>query len=352
MTRPETLNIGLTTWRWVRASPYPQPNLSLQLRALYAWRAWWFDRLLVLQNKLALDSSFEDPVFVLGFWRSGTTFLHELLSLNPALLAPSTWQCMNPAGFVFHPAPPDAITILRPMDGMPVSPDSPQEDEFALLAFGAPSIYRAFIDPARIGELICLTDPDYWNAPGAGDWLGSFRAFLSRVCAQRPGIPLLKSPGHCFRIRALVDAFPRSRFVWLVRDPGDTYQSNLKMWLAMFARYGLSEPRPSGLEDFLAEAIRNLAKSLGIATSLLDRTKLVVVDYSHFVSEPAKTVEQIHSALGLPFDVVVKNTLTRNLASKSIHRVDQYPPPIATTLPALEELTRAYEQAVKSHGVG
>lgn len=352
MTRPETINIGLTTWRWVRASPYPQPYLSLRLRALYAWRAWWFDRLLALQNRRASDGSFEDPVFVLGFWRSGTTFLHELLSLNPALRAPSTWQCMNPAGFEFRPAPPDATTVLRPMDGMAISANSPQEDEFALLASGAPSIYRAFIDPARIGELICLTDPDYWNARGGGDWMDSLRAFLFRVCAQRPGVPLLKSPGHCFRICALVDAFPRSRFVWLVRDPGDTYQSNLKMWGAMFARYGLSEPPPFGLEKFLAEAMHNLSRSLGIATSMLDRNQLVVVDYSRFISEPAKTVEQIHGALGLPFDVVVKNALTRNLASKSVHHVDQYPPPNATILPALDGLTRVYDQALKSHGLG
>ena len=36
------------------------------------------------------------PVFVTGMPRSGTTFLHRLLSLDPAVRAPFLWELMSP----------------------------------------------------------------------------------------------------------------------------------------------------------------------------------------------------------------------------------------------------------------
>src|SRR3974377_1277147 len=39
------------------------------------------------------------PVFVLGFWRSGTTLLHELLCCDQQFGFPSTYACMNPSHF-------------------------------------------------------------------------------------------------------------------------------------------------------------------------------------------------------------------------------------------------------------
>src|SRR5690606_23362435 len=40
------------------------------------------------------------PIFILGAHRSGTTHLHNLISLDPQFIAPSTWQVMNPPGFL------------------------------------------------------------------------------------------------------------------------------------------------------------------------------------------------------------------------------------------------------------
>ena len=36
------------------------------------------------------------PVFVLGLGRSGTTYLHRLLSLDPTVRAPSMWELVRP----------------------------------------------------------------------------------------------------------------------------------------------------------------------------------------------------------------------------------------------------------------
>ena len=41
------------------------------------------------------------PLFLIGHWRSGTTFLHELLAQDDQFYAPTTYQCMQPHHFLF-----------------------------------------------------------------------------------------------------------------------------------------------------------------------------------------------------------------------------------------------------------
>ncbi len=44
-----------------------------------------------------LDRPVTAPVFVVGFARSGTSILHELLALEPTVRAPRTWELLQPA---------------------------------------------------------------------------------------------------------------------------------------------------------------------------------------------------------------------------------------------------------------
>jgi hypothetical protein len=38
----------------------------------------------------------EPPVFIIGHWRSGTTYLHELMHLDERFVSPTTYQCFAP----------------------------------------------------------------------------------------------------------------------------------------------------------------------------------------------------------------------------------------------------------------
>src|SRR5262245_1259036 len=91
------------------------------------------------------------PIFIIGHWRSGTTFLHELLARDPAFAAPSTYECICPGHFHLTEwlfARFDyLIPATRPMDDMKLSWRTPQEDEFALLNMGLPSPYQELAFP-------------------------------------------------------------------------------------------------------------------------------------------------------------------------------------------------------------
>src|SRR5690349_24370902 len=108
------------------------------------WQTWApgsvLETMLRLQRAVHREqlasANLRDAVVVLGYWRSGTTLLHELLCLDKRYTYPTTHACMNPHHFLFSEASALASggpTAQRPMDEMEVRASSPQEDEFALL---------------------------------------------------------------------------------------------------------------------------------------------------------------------------------------------------------------------------
>ena len=42
----------------------------------------------------------QPPLFIIGHWRSGTTYLHELLVLDERFTYPTTYQCFAPLHFL------------------------------------------------------------------------------------------------------------------------------------------------------------------------------------------------------------------------------------------------------------
>ncbi|HYO24916.1 MAG TPA: sulfotransferase, partial [Lacipirellulaceae bacterium] len=94
----------------------------------------------------------EPPLFILGHWRAGTTFLHELLIRDPRHTYPTTYQCFAPSHFVLserYVTPYTRVFVpeRRPMDNMAAGWDRPREDEFELVILGVPWVYLCFMFP-------------------------------------------------------------------------------------------------------------------------------------------------------------------------------------------------------------
>ena len=48
------------------------------------------------QNPAIAEEKIVQPVFIIGFPRTGTTILHDILAQDPANRVPLTWECMFP----------------------------------------------------------------------------------------------------------------------------------------------------------------------------------------------------------------------------------------------------------------
>ena len=105
-------------------------------------------------KKIAAVELEQPPIFVIGHWRSGTTMMHELLALDQQFAYPSNVETFLPhhflvSGWLMSPMINLLLPKRRPMDNMTMAGRSPQEDDFALCALGAPTPYRRIAFPNR-----------------------------------------------------------------------------------------------------------------------------------------------------------------------------------------------------------
>lgn len=297
-----TLASSLRLHRWL-ARDSQWKNKPVAWRAGRQWQALWGSVNLHLSQAIASQegsAKFPDPILIAGPWRSGTTVMHELLVAATGGTTPLTWQCMNAAAFQLRRPVAAEVTLERPMDGLQISGNSPQEDEFALLTMGVPSAYRAFIMPHRIGELAYTLNPSYWAQEH--HWLPLWEQFLKgvwRTAANARAPLILKSPNHTFRIPAILRRFPDAKVVWMARPATDVFLSNRKMWRAMFTNYGITpEVDPGALDRFLAEALSNSAKMLIWCRENLPSSNLSIVKQIDLLERPSEIIQDVCHQLG------------------------------------------------------
>jgi hypothetical protein len=239
------------------------------------------------------------------------------------------------------------------MDGLNIDNWSPQEDEFALLALGVPSVYRGFIDPRRLEELAHWLDPAAWSSFQPEGWSDVWRQFLAEVADGRRGRLVLKSPTHSFRIGALDRIYPNASYVWLVRDPTDTFFSNRKMWLAMFERYALWHWDMSNLDEFLGRAFAHAADCLGWAIRLLPKERLAILPFDQLTSAPLDSLEDLNRRLHLGNGSEMRPAIARIVADRAGYRPDTYNAGALTTMvrSGIEKLSSTQAAALASHGL-
>jgi hypothetical protein len=289
---PVALRGGLTLSAWIEAGGSPQRRVRLR-NLQHRWFGFWFERYAQMTaQRCAAVALPDDPVFIVGLWRTGSTTLHEALSNASGWTTPRTWQCFQPAAFALT-SPPTYQQVVRPMDAGRISTFSAQEDEFAALLLGETSAYRGFIDPRRFDELEILLDEWKTCAKAAVPPLSvRWETFLRAVLNDAPGRLLLKSPTHTFRLPWLAVRFPRARFVWLTRALPDVLESNRRMWAAMVDRYGHWQMDPVKLESFLQRAIRNHDEILEWARGAIP-DRLCLVSFNEVVPDPTKLIARI-----------------------------------------------------------
>ncbi len=348
---------GMTTWAWFRMigghlaeiSPRRYPlvltvtltslinSVTCILANLVYWRGL---------SRTKLEGS---PVFIVGFQRSGTTWLNELLATDPRFGYPSNLQCLQPETylinrFVMRPLMKRALPKKRPMDDVDLDPDSPQEDEIALMLSGLPSPYTLMAFPRSVDRYRAALQQEHFDPRTRARWTLGWLRFLHEVQFVNPGKRLLlKSPTHTVRVHRILDTFPDAKFIHITRDPYRIFNSNLKLGKALTATQGLA-PRAFSQADIIEELLEGFANFHRAYFEIRKRIpegSLVTVAYEELLQDPEAVMRRIYDELDLGDFGPVEGPLREYIAKRKDYKVNPYnlDPAIAE---AIDERWSAY----------
>jgi len=259
----------------------------------------------------------EPPLFILGHWRSGTTHLHNLLSLNEHLVFPTAYQALCPHHFLYTQVAGPVFNIIapqkRPMDDVAFASYVPHEDEFATAALSTVSPYFRFVFPLSRDEPHSGMDPEHLSSKDLEKWKESFRLFLKKLTVGRPGRLVLKSPPHTGRVRLLLKMFPGAQFIHIVRNPYDVYLSTEQLWRKFLAHSCLQIPAPELVEEIILSSYEELFALFERDRAAIPAGSLHEMRFEDLESDPVKILRSAYQELGLPgfdsFEVNVRRYL-------------------------------------------
>ncbi|MCW5776999.1 MAG: sulfotransferase [Phycisphaeraceae bacterium] len=319
---------------------------------LWPWLAWRF------RGREARFVPRRDVVVVLGYFRSGTTHLHNLLATHPDVVTPRWVQAMSPQGFwlswaFLGWALVPFLPNTRPQDGVAFGPDWPAEDDFAhnnwALASSLP------------GRLVLVRERERWGrfdslegltSGELGRWRRAAAAFAWKVSAGRGGRTLaLKSPSHTGRVRELDRLFGgRVRFVHIMRRAEDVVRSNVAMHRRLVGQVLQALPGDEALhERIVAEYVEAERRFLRDARELgLGPDRLVRMRYEGLVGEPMAELERVCRSLGLRWDETVRARAERYILAVGEYRATRHKGVSAD--PRLEAIERELAAGVPELG--
>ena len=288
---------------------------------------------LIYRKKIARYKLPAPPIFIVGHWRSGTTFLHDLISLDDNFTYPSTLQCFLPnqflvTGKLFLKLDKLLIPEKRPQDNVTTSFRKPQEDEFAIFNMGHHSPYLRMAFPN--GPLI---DNDYLTLENLSEdqvkeWQKVLVKFVKMVSYQQPGKPVvLKSPPHIGRVKFLAEAFPGAKFIHISRDPYSLIPSTVRLWQSLDYIQGFNRPRYdlAWLYNYIGDTFETLYEAFERQREEVDAEQLIDVRYEELVADTPAVIRSIYERLDLgDFDTRIAEPLAEYLESQKSYQVNQH----------------------------
>jgi hypothetical protein len=307
--------------------------------SLFGYHSLRWDIERMFRNALRIDSLFPEhsrcehtrivsPIFIFGLPRSGSTFLHRLLAIDPDSQALRYWQTFDPA-----PRPPD----FDPQHDARVRKTERMLSRFKQLVPALAPLHPLGADlPQECTEITAhtfqsLSFDTMLRIPSYRDWLDRrghddayifhrrFLVYLQHGLEPAPGATaprwILKCPDHIFAIDALLKIYPDARFVITHRNPLTVIPSVARLTQVLrepFSRH--VDPALVGAEvaqRWIDGAHRLIAFD---RRTDLPATRVFHLHYDEFISNPAYAVERLYQHFKLPMDLFTLQKMKRFVA--------------------------------------
>lgn len=277
------------------------------------------------------DRAEADPLFILGHWRSGTTFVHNVFARDRHFGYTTTYQTVFPNAMLF--GQPLFMKIMkavipasRPTDNMELKVDMPQEEEFALSNMIPVSYYNFWYFPKKMMEYCdryltfeAITEEE------RKVFMDNFRRLVKTSLWNTGGTQFLsKNPPHTGRIRTLLEMYPDAKFIYLKRNPYTVFESTRSFFTNTIRTLKLHDIPDERLEANIIEVYRRLYNRYEEEKHLIPAGNLVEIKFEDFEEDAFGITRDLYGQLGLSGFDESEKAIVSYIEQKKDYRKNDY----------------------------
>ena len=308
------LTAGITLGRLfslLKRNPFDANPKTLARIAFLVQSAAWSSFFALIEKKrfgslLKTVETPRDPVFIIGHWRTGSTLLHQFLSKDPELFAPTLFQVAVPDSFLvshsyYRPVFKGLMGKHRPMDQVKIGMDEPQEDEYAIYRLTCVSPLKDLVFPSSDHYFLSGSDQFIPAADQIENWTDHISGFYKKLSFKTRKRIISKNPFNSMRIPLLYEIFPEARFIHIHRHPCEVIPSTIHMWDILRRQNVLNKksrrPEVTEVATFMDQMLTTIRTDL----EKIPENRFTEIGYDELLQDPAAAIRSIYERLNLPY---------------------------------------------------
>ena len=158
--------------------------------------------------------------------------------------------------------------------------------------------------------------------------------FLKCLTVRTPRRIVLKSPPHTFRIKVLLEMFPKARFIHIIRNPLVIFPSTINLWKRLYRNDGLQVPTYEGLDEHVFATFTRMYEVFERDRGLIPAGQFCEVRYEDLVAQPIQQMQRVYEELNLGGFEKVRPQMEAYFAKKADYKTNRYqlPPELAAEI--------------------
>jgi omega-hydroxy-beta-dihydromenaquinone-9 sulfotransferase len=280
-----------------------------------------FLQFLIFGNRIRKTTIPADPVFILGHYRSGTTYLQKLLVSDNRFGSLTNYDALFSHSNLlfgrkmqwFFQSFINLFRIKNPFfhNSLVQLSEPTEEDDYLINRGSAFSAYWGLIFPKRWREWL-NGSAQFSNPVYLAGWKQDYLQTIRYATFKNHGRQLiLKNPPNMERIPQLIQLFPQAKFIFIYRNPYVLYYSILNMWTkAVLSYYSVQTMSDTELEELAMGHFEYLNECYEKDKHLIPEGNLIEISYEELKADPFATIHSIYSRLNLTdFEATRENLL-------------------------------------------
>ena len=251
----------------------------------------------------------KDPVFIIGHWRSGTTYLHNVLCKDPQFCYVTTYQGVFPGNvfkglgrWLFKTFMKILIPVNRKGDNVKLNVEYPQEEEFALGATHNNCFYFFWYFPRKLmqyfeSQLLMKDRKEEDIERFKNDYIKLVKKI--HILNKKDQL-ISKNPPNTARIKILLEAFPEAKFIFIYRDPVKVIQSTSNFFDKMMPVLWFHELPKKERDEVIFDLYAKIMDQYFYDKHLIPENQLFEVKFEELEKNPLQFIEQMYSELNIP----------------------------------------------------